>query len=52
MILVVLKHSMIYIKTFIPKEMLIDDAEMKQDKFDAKLSALSGYSPKNKNILR
>ena len=34
------------------KKMLIDDAEMKQNEFDAKLNALSGYSPKIKNILR
>ena len=31
--------------------MLIDDAEMKQDKFNAKLSALSGYSPKKQEYI-
>ena len=31
--------------------MLIDDAEMKQNEFDAQLNALSEYSPKNENIL-
>ena len=35
------------------KKMLIDDAERKQNEFDAKLNALSRYSQKkNKNILR
>ena len=34
------------------KKMLIDDAEMKQNKSDAKLNALNRYSPKKQNILR
>ena len=33
------------------KKMLIDDAEMKQNEFDAKLNALSGYSPRNQNYI-
>ena len=33
------------------KKMLIDDAEMKQNEFDAKLNALSRYSPRNQNYI-
>ena len=33
------------------KKMLIDNAEMKQNEFDAKLSALSGYSPRNQKYI-
>ena len=47
MILVILKHSMIYLKAFFLKKMTIDNAEMKQNEFDAKLNALSRYSPRN-----
>ena len=38
-------------KDFHFKKMLIDDAEMKQNEFDAKLNALSGYSPRNQNYI-
>ena len=38
-------------KNLYSKKMLIDDAEMKQDKFNAKLSALSGYSPKKQEYI-
>ena len=31
--------------------MLIDDAEMKQNEFDAKLNALSGYSPRSQEYI-
>ena len=31
--------------------MLIDDAEMKQNKFDAKLNALSRYFPKKQEYI-
>ena len=31
--------------------MTLDDAEMKQNEFDAKLNALSGYSPRNQNYI-
>ena len=31
--------------------MTIDDTEMKQNEFDAKLNALSGYSPRNQNYI-
>ena len=31
--------------------MTIDDAEMKQNEFDAKPNALSGYSPRNQNYI-
>ena len=31
--------------------MTVDDAEMKQDKFDAKLNTLSRYSPRNQKYI-
>ena len=31
--------------------MLIDDAEIKQNEFDAKLNALSRYSPRNQEYI-
>ena len=33
------------------KKMAIDDAEMKQNEFDAKLNALSRYPPRNQNYI-
>ena len=42
---------MIYLETFILKKITIDDAEMKQDKFNAELIALSGYTPKGKKYI-
>ena len=33
------------------KKMVIDDAEMKQNEFDAKLNALSRYPPRNQNYI-
>ena len=51
MVLVILKHLMIYLETFILKKITIDDAEMKQDKFNAELNALSGYTPKGKKYI-
>ena len=51
MILVILKHSMIYLKAFFLKKMTIDNAEMKQNEFDAKLNALSRYSPRNQKYI-
>ena len=42
---------MISLKTFISKKKLIDDAEMKQNKFDAKLNALSRYSQKKQEYV-
>ena len=33
------------------KKMTMDDAEMKQDEFDAKLNALSNYPPRNQNYI-
>ena len=37
-------------KDLFSKKMLIDDAEIKQNEFDAKLNALSRYSPKKTRI--
>ena len=44
----ILKHLTIYLKTFISNKMTIDNAEIKQNEFNAKFNALSGYSPRNK----
>ena len=38
-------------KDLISKKMLIDDAEKKQDDFDAKLNDLNEYSPRNKKYI-
>ena len=48
MILVIIKHLMSYIKIFITKNIAINDAEMKQNKFNSKRDALNNYFPKNK----
>ena len=51
MILVILKHSVIYLKTFVLKKMTMDDAEIKKNEFDVKLNALSRYSPRNQSYI-
>ena len=51
MILVILKHSVIYLKTFVLKKMTMDDAEIKKNEFDVKPNALSRYSPRSQSYI-
>ena len=47
MILVILKHLKSYLEIFINRKMTRDEAELKQDEFNAVFSALSNYSPRD-----
>ena len=51
MLRMILKHLTIYLKTFISNKMTIDNAEIKQNEFNAKLNALKEYSPRNQKYL-
>ena len=47
MILVIIKHLKSYLKTFILKKMIINDAEQTQCEFDSVVSSLSDYAPRD-----
>ena len=51
MILVILQHLMSYLETFIPKIWQQMAIEIKQDKCNETLGALSDYPPRNKKYI-